>query len=106
MKTILDLAELLRDERIRAGITQRQLALRMGTTQPAIAALERRGANVTMRTVADAFDALGLELEVRPVERERGVDESLIRRHLELSPADRLAVLDAMATDVAVLAGA
>ena len=103
MKTISDLAELLRDERIRAGITQRQLALRMGTTQPAIAALERRGANVTMRTVADAFDALGLELQVRPVERARGVDESLIRRHLELAPADRLAVLDAMASDVATL---
>lgn len=103
MKTILDLAELLRAERMRAGITQRQLALRMGTTQPAVAALERRGSNVTMRTVADAFDALGLELQVRPVERARGVDESLIRRHLELAPSERLAVLDAMADDVATL---
>lgn len=105
MQTILDLSDLLREERVRAGVTQRQLARRMGTTQPAIAALERAGANVTMRTVADAFDALGLELRVNPVKRERGVDESLIRRHLELSPADRLAVLDAMATDVGVLTG-
>lgn len=105
MKTILDLSELLREERLRAGVTQSQLAHRMGTTQPAIAALERAGANATMRTVADAFDALGLELRVDPVVRERGVDESLIRHHLELSPADRLAVLDAMAADVAALAG-
>jgi transcriptional regulator with XRE-family HTH domain len=103
MKTILDLAELLRGERVRAGVTQRQLAQRMGTTQSAVAALERRGTNVTMRTVADAFDALGLELRVRAVARPRGVDESLIRRHLELSPADRLGVLEGMASDVAAL---
>ena len=105
MKTILDLAVVLRGERVRAGVTQRQLAQRMGTTQSAVAALERRGANVTMRTVADAFDALGLELRVRAVARPRGVDESLIRRHLELSPADRLAVLEGMASDVAALTG-
>lgn len=103
MQTIADFAEILKDQRLAAGLTQQQLAQRMGTTQSAIAALERPGTNVTTRTVADAFDALGLELRVRPAKRARGVDESLIRRHLDLSPAERLATLDAMAVDAALL---
>jgi transcriptional regulator with XRE-family HTH domain len=43
---------LVRELRHRRAVTQRQLAARMGTTQSAIAALERPGSNPTTRTVA------------------------------------------------------
>jgi transcriptional regulator with XRE-family HTH domain len=50
-------AVLLRDARRRAGLTQRQLALRLGISQAAIAKLERPGANPTFATLAGALRA-------------------------------------------------
>jgi transcriptional regulator with XRE-family HTH domain len=88
---------LIRSLRQEAGITQRQLAGRMGTTQSAVAALERADSNPTMRTVADALDALGYVLTLDATVKPAGVDESLIRRQLELTPAQRLEQLQAMA---------
>jgi hypothetical protein len=41
---------------------------------------------------------------VRP--RERTVDETLVRRHLELSPRQRLAALESMQGDAGMLARA
>ena len=92
-----DPAVLLRDSRHRAGLTQRQLALRLGVTQAAVAKLERAGANPTFETLAAALWATGHRLELKaPARRSGGVDESLIRKHLELSPGERLRGLEAM----------
>ena len=71
----------------------------MGTTQSAVAALERADSNPTLRTVADALDALGYELALDATPKPPGVDESLIRRQLELPPAQRLAQLEVMAAE-------
>jgi transcriptional regulator with XRE-family HTH domain len=98
---------LIKQLRAAHGVTQRQLASRMGTTQSAIAALERHGSNPTTRTLIDALDALGYELVLGAREKRRGVDESLIRQQLELTPAQRLEQLEAMAATARelVLAG-
>jgi transcriptional regulator with XRE-family HTH domain len=94
---------LIRALRHEAGITQQQLAGRMGTTQSAIAALERGDSNPTIRTVADALDALGHQLVLSATPKPAGADESLIRRQLELTPAQRLEGLEAMARQARVL---
>lgn len=84
-------ATLVRDARRSAGLTQTQLAERLGTTQPVIARLERSGSNPTLATVERALRAAGYELELRAKRRPiPQVDESQIIELLRLSPAERL----------------
>jgi len=83
---VSDPASLLRATRHHAGLTQQQLALRLGVSQAAIAKLERPGANPTFETLAGALWATGHRLELRASPRRGGVDESLVRRQLALSP--------------------
>jgi transcriptional regulator with XRE-family HTH domain len=99
---------LIRGLRHEAELTQRELAKRMGTTQSAVATLERADSNPTVRTVADALDALGYRLSLSATRKPSGVDESLIRKQLELTPAQRLQSLETMAAEARglVLAGA
>jgi transcriptional regulator with XRE-family HTH domain len=97
---------LLRDARRRAGLTQQQLALRLGVSQAAIAKLERPGANPTLRTLTKALRATGHRLTMQAIPRTGGVDESLIRQHLELSPAERLRGLETMHSQGRALARA
>ncbi len=89
-------ATLLRDARRRAGLTQQQLALRLGVSQAAVAKLERADANPTLRTLTEALRATGHSLVLSAIPQTGGVDESLIRQHLELSPSERLHNLEAM----------
>jgi transcriptional regulator with XRE-family HTH domain len=97
-------ADLLKDARYRAGLTQAQLARRLGVSQAAVAKLERPGANPTIDTLDDALWATGHRLTLAAPIREPGVDESLIRQHLELSPEDRLRGLETMYAEVHALA--
>jgi transcriptional regulator with XRE-family HTH domain len=99
-----DPAALLRGSRRQAGLTQRQLALRLGVSQAAIAKLERPGANPTFATLAEALWATGHRLKLEAPARHGGVDESLIRRQLELSPSERLHGLEAMHAQARALA--
>lgn len=99
-----DPAALLRDSRRRAGLTQRQLALRIGVSQAAIAKLERPGANPTFETLAGALWATGHRLELDAPTRQGGVDESLIRQQLALTPAERLRGLEEMYSQAHALA--
>jgi transcriptional regulator with XRE-family HTH domain len=80
---------LIREARLRAGLTQHQLAERAGTRQSAIARWESGRTRPPVETVAQLVRACGLELAVSlrdgdPAER------SLIERNLSLSPAQRL----------------
>jgi transcriptional regulator with XRE-family HTH domain len=89
-------ATLLRTARLQAGLTQAELARRLGVTQAAVAKLERPGANPTVNSLDDALWATGHRLALNASPRRSGVDESLIRQHLELSPAERLRGIETM----------
>ena len=76
-------------------MTQATLARRMGTTQSAVARLERPGSNPSFVTLKRALAATGHGLELT-ARRDRGsVDESLIVRNLKMTPAERLAAFQA-----------
>ena len=81
---------MLKEARKRAGLTQRRLAERLGTTQPAIARLERAGANPRLQTLIDAVEATGHTLEARVSPRKPGIDETLIAAGMHESHAERL----------------
>ena len=80
--------ELIRAARAEAGLTQVELAERLGTTQSAIARWES-GRDVPR---LDKFDqilrACGIELDLR-FRRHSDVDRALIRHHLAISPSSR-----------------
>ncbi|MBI2760415.1 MAG: helix-turn-helix transcriptional regulator [Chloroflexi bacterium] len=62
------LGELVRTARERAGISQAELARRVGSTQPSIARLEQGGVDPRLHTLERLGDALGMDLvvEFRP----------------------------------------
>jgi len=84
-------AQLLREARHAVGMTQVQLAQRLGTSQPEVARLERSDANPTWETLIRALRATGYtvrleRLQTDPVE----LDLDQIRERLALSPGERL----------------
>jgi transcriptional regulator with XRE-family HTH domain len=83
-------AELLRRARRQAGLTQAALAARAGTTQAAIARMERPDANPRLATLDRALRATGHTLELGARPRDGNVDETLIAANLRLTPAERL----------------
>lgn len=91
-----DPAAIVRDARRHAGLSQMQLARRLGVSQAAVAKLERQGANPTVRTLERVLRATGRRLRLESAESRGNVDESLIRAQLELTPTQRLAQLEAM----------
>jgi transcriptional regulator with XRE-family HTH domain len=95
-RALLDPPSLLRDARRRAGLTQTDLARRLGVTQAAVAKLESPRANPTVDTLDKALWATGHRLSLDAPARRPGVDESLIRRQLELSPAERIRGIESM----------
>lgn len=68
-KLALEVGEQVRDARETAGLSQRELASRMGTSQAAIARLEAGGVGATLTTLQKVATALQLEVSVllRPV---------------------------------------
>jgi len=56
------LASAVMDVRNRAGLTQEELARRMGTTQPVVARLESGRSRQSMRTLERLADATGSRL--------------------------------------------
>lgn len=84
-------AALLRQARTSAGMTQGRLAERLGTTQPVVARLERRGANPTWTTLVRALRATGHDLELKPAPRPTAeLDVGQLRERLVLTPGERL----------------
>jgi HTH-type transcriptional regulator / antitoxin HipB len=87
---------LLASARQRAGLTQADLAKRLAISQASVAQLERADANPRVATLDRALRAAGFELVITMRPRRSAVDDSLIRRQLELDPAERVHGLEAM----------
>lgn len=87
---------LLKEARRQAGLTQAQLARRMGVSQAAVAKLERPGANPAIATLDDALREIGQRLVLTTEPVRPGIDETLVFEQLRLSPEQRLAQLESM----------
>ncbi len=113
---MIDPAALIREARTRAGLRQSELAARAGTSQSAIARIERAHASPTVATLERLLAAAGCVLTVAldpvvppdPVVAayKRDVDVSLIRANLARSVDERLAVLEQGANELEALATA
>jgi transcriptional regulator with XRE-family HTH domain len=80
---------IVREARRRAGLSQAQLAAALGTTQSAIARMERGRTEPSYERVVEAVRACGLELTPRlmPVD---GSDWSVASTNLSASPDERV----------------
>lgn len=81
--------DLVREARKRAGLTQRELAERAGTTQSAVARLESGRTRPTFESVLRLLRLCGMDLDVMLVERDSS-DWMQAQRLLELTPGERL----------------
>ena len=82
----------LKDARLRAGLTQRELARRARTAQSVVARIELGEASPTWHTLTRLLAAAGFDLDtqlaVRPVARSHMLDD--VARILRLTPEERL----------------
>jgi transcriptional regulator with XRE-family HTH domain len=99
---------LIREARLAIGLTQAQLAERLGTTQSAIARLEVETANPRVETLARALSACDRELSLDAPPRGSSIDETLVAARLRLSPGERIKSFERSYGDVRdiALAGA
>jgi transcriptional regulator with XRE-family HTH domain len=81
--------QLLREARRRHGLSQARLAIRAGTTQSAISRIEQDRVSPTVETLAGLLNLLGEDLQLVAQERDSGVDRTLIRERLKMTPAER-----------------
>lgn len=85
-------SKLLRDARIRAGLSQRQLARRARTTQSVVARVELGQTSPSWATLTRLLAAAGFELraalDVKPTARSHMLDD--VARILALTPEERL----------------
>lgn len=82
-------ADLIREARLRSGLTQAELGRRVNRPQSAIARWESGRVTPSLETLRDVVRACGLELWFHLY----NYDDSyvpFIERNLELSPADRI----------------
>jgi transcriptional regulator with XRE-family HTH domain len=102
----MEAATLIRRARSDAGLTQVQLARRLGVTQAALARLEKAGANPTVATLDRVLRAAGRRLDLRLGRVEPGIDATLIREALALTPAERVAAAERLLADAEAIAAA
>jgi transcriptional regulator with XRE-family HTH domain len=81
---------LLREARIRHEVSQERLAIRAGTTQSAISRIEKDRVSPSVQTLRGLLHLLGEDLVLTAEKQDTGIDLSLNRRNLELSPEQRV----------------
>jgi transcriptional regulator with XRE-family HTH domain len=86
----LEPGRLLREARIRHGLSQERLAIRAGTTQSAISRIEQERGSPTVRTLEELLRLMGEDLVLGTEKRDTGIDLTLNRKNLEFSPAQRI----------------
>lgn len=82
--------EILRDARLRHGVSQERLAVRAGTTQSAISRIEKDRVSPTVQTLTELLHLLGEELVLSAEKRNTGIDLTLNRANLALTPEQRV----------------
>lgn len=82
--------ELLREARIRHELSQEQLAIRAGTTQSAIARIERDRTSPSIKTMTALFQAMEEDFVFGARPRDWGVDLTLNESNLKFDAAGRL----------------
>ena len=92
MAGVLDAAEMVREARVQAGLSQRRLAERAGTTQSVVARIETGTTDPGTNTLARLLRAAGYEArcELRPVPVAGSHMLDDVPRILALSPEERL----------------
>ena len=80
----------IREARKAAGLTQTELAERMGTTQSTVARLESPRSNPRVGTLDRAIMAAGRETELSIRDAVPQVDETMTASNLRKLPAERL----------------
>ena len=94
--------ELIKEARRRAGLSQTELAGRIGTGQSVIARWEAGHRSPAFETVVQAVRACGLELTVEIAAKDPDTSE-LIDEMLALTPQERLRYMTASAANAARL---
>lgn len=64
--------------------------MRASTTQSAISRIERDRVSPSVETLRELLFLLGEDLELGAAQRDFGIDRTLIRERLKLTPAERL----------------
>ena len=82
--------ELLRQARVRHELSQEQLAIRAGTTQSAIARIERDRTSPSIKTLTALFQAMEEDFVFGARPRDWGVDLTLNHENLEHTATGRL----------------
>jgi transcriptional regulator with XRE-family HTH domain len=85
----MDAGQILKESRLRAGLTQRRLAELAGVSQPTVARIESGDIQPTLARLLELVRACGLDLDVRVV----ALDEdawTVAERGLGLTPDERL----------------
>jgi transcriptional regulator with XRE-family HTH domain len=91
----LDAAALVRESRQIAGLTQGELAERLGTTQSAVSNWERGRDEPRVGTLGRILQACGFEADLT-FRRHDDVDRTQVRRHVDYTPAERLDAFESM----------
>ena len=81
--------DILREARLRAGLTQQELARRAGTSQSAVARWESGAVVPSFERLRELIRACGLELTFGLANYDDSYDE-WIERYLALSPEERV----------------
>jgi transcriptional regulator with XRE-family HTH domain len=67
--TVLRIGLELANQRRRRGMTQAEIAKKIGTSAPQLSRTERRPENVNMRTLMRYAEAVGMDIDIRLVAR-------------------------------------
>jgi transcriptional regulator with XRE-family HTH domain len=81
---------LLREARVCHELSQEQLAIRAGTTQSAIARIERDRTSPSIKTMTALFQAMEEDFVFGARPRDWGVDLTLNHSNLEFTPTERV----------------
>lgn len=84
--------DLIREARLRAGLTQAELGARLGKAQSVIARWERGAVQPSLETVRDVVRACELDLTFH-LSKFDDSNVTIIDQHLHMTPAQRFADL-------------